>query len=204
MRFTGNLFALALLLLAATVSPALAYEVLTPPLKEKVLVHARRAESHLIIKTAGKEEAGQLRVGRVTNREGDTKKIEPLGAWEKDGSFFIHYILDLKKGANTFNISPGDKEITIRYQPMRTLLNVDPNDPQSYLFHRNETVPAVCNGCHTEKLPAAAKLDVKQLQKNGNFSPLCYSCHWRLTKKKAPSASGLISKEGPKEMRILI
>ena len=160
---------------------AYAYEILTPPSKGKVLVNARRAESHLVIKAKDKKEADGLRVGRVLNREGDTEPIKVLGEWEKDGAAYVHYLLELKKGTNQYVVSPGEQELTIRYQPMRTLLQLDPDNPGAYLFHRNDIIPASCNGCHTEKLPPDSGLNVQQLSKNSDFSPVCYSCHKKLT-----------------------
>jgi len=172
---------LALTAVAATALPAGAYEVLTPPLKDKVQVHARRAESHLVIKAAGKDEAAQIKVGRVVNKEGESKAVAPLGSWERDGAVYLHYLLRLEKGSNTYAINPGEQELAIRYQPLRTLLKLDPNDPASYLFHRNDVVPSACALCHDDNLPADARLDVKTLAKNADFSPVCYSCHRRLT-----------------------
>lgn len=163
-------------------APLLAYEVLTPPLEAKNQVNSRRAQSHLIIKASGKEEAGQLRVVRLAGSEGESKSqaVKPLGSWEKDGAVFLHYSLELRKGANTFGINPGAKELAISYQPQRTMVKVDADDPTVMHFHRSETVPAVCGGCHTDQLPADSGLNVQQLRKNSDFSPLCFSCHRRL------------------------
>ena len=63
--------------------PVAAYEVLTPPIKGKSLVNARRAESHLVIKATDKNEAAQLSVGRIVNREGDSISVEAIGSWQK-------------------------------------------------------------------------------------------------------------------------
>ncbi|MHB8790717.1 MAG: cytochrome c3 family protein [Desulfobulbaceae bacterium] len=161
-------------------APARAYEVLTPTLEGKNQINSRRAQSHLVIKAGGKEEAGRLRVAAI---EGEDKGqiIEPLGSWEKDGAIFVHYLLKLQKGANTFRINPGEKELAIRYQRLRTLLQFNPDDPRLFRFHHDETVPAGCGGCHTEELPADSGLNVEQLRKNTDFSPICYSCHRKLT-----------------------
>ena len=161
--------------------PVVAYEVLTPPMKEKSLINARRAESHLVVKASDKSEAEKLSVGRLVNREGDSVPVKPIGTWEKDGAFYSHYLLVLKKGTNKFVINPGEQELAVRYLPLRTLLKLDPDNPKAYLFHREEVVPEGCNGCHTEKLPENSGLNVKQLKKNTDFSPVCYSCHKNLT-----------------------
>ncbi|GAB4339711.1 MAG: hypothetical protein Kow0089_12830 [Desulfobulbaceae bacterium] len=93
---------------------------------------------------------------------------------------YVHYVLELTKGVNTFVVSPGETEVQVRYQPTRTLLKYDPDDTSTYLFHRAEPVPSVCAQCHTEKLPDDSGLDVRQLKRNGDFSPLCYSCHRKM------------------------
>ncbi|MFZ5797138.1 MAG: cytochrome c3 family protein [Thermodesulfobacteriota bacterium] len=165
---------------------ARAYEVLTPPLEGKTQINSRRAQSHLVIK-AGKDEAGSLRVGRLVTKEspsgeeGTIRDVKVKGSWEKDGAVYLHYFLELERGGNTFIINPGEKELNIRYQRLRTLLKVDPDDPNSFRFHDKETVPASCGGCHTEELPADSGLDVEKLRKNTDFSPLCFSCHRQLT-----------------------
>ena len=176
---------------------ARAYEVLTPPPDGKTQVNSRRAQSHLVIKASGKDEAAQLKVSRVAGGEAEAKDkgqaIKPMGTWDKDGAVYLHYILELRKGENTYSISPGEKELAIRYQPLRTLLKVDPDDPKAFHFHRDTVVPAACGGCHTDQLPADSGLDVARLKKNGDFSPLCYSCHRKLTSENkwlhAPAAS---------------
>lgn len=179
-------------------APARAYEVLTPLLDTKNQINSRRAQSHLVIKASGKEEAGRLRVGRLAKAQGEDgekvtgEEIKPKGSWEKDGAVYLHYFLELQRGENTFLINPGEKELAIQYQRLRTLLKVDPDDPKSFRFHQSETVPAACGGCHTEQLPADSGLDVEQLRKNTDYSPICFSCHRQLTSKNlwlhAPAA----------------
>lgn len=182
-RFAAmNVFVLALfIVLSAQPSSVFAFEVLAPPLGEKNVVHARRSVSHLVVKASGPEEAARLKVGRVANREGDIEAITRLGSWNRDGAVYLHYALKLKKGKNIYAVNPGEKELVIQYQPMRTLLRLDPDDPNVYLFHRNEVVPGACSSCHDEKLPADAGLDVTMLSKNADFSPVCYSCHRGMT-----------------------
>lgn len=165
--------------------PVSAYEVLTPPLGADNQINSRRAQSHLVIKASGKEEAGRIEIvpvapGEVGGEE-TGEAIKPLGSWEKDGSVYLHYFLQLKRGPNTFQINPGEKVLGIRYQRLRTLIKYDPNDPNVFHFHRSETVPPVCGTCHTEELPPDSGLDVEQLRKNTDYSPLCYSCHRKLT-----------------------
>ena len=190
---TGMLSILAAASLFVEVPSTYAYTVLTPPLQGEPMVNARRAESHLVIKATDKNEADSLKVGRVINREGDTKPVISLGTWEKDGAVYIHYLLDLKKGKNTYTINPGEQDFIVRYKPLRTLLKLDPDNPDAYLFHRNDVVPQSCAGCHDERLPEDSGLDVRLLSKNSDFSPVCYSCHRKLTSENiwlhSPSAA---------------
>ena len=174
---------LTLLFATFTAQTVSGYSVLTPPLQEKNLVHSRRAETHLIIKAAFMTEAKSLRVERVMNREGDTEPVGPVGTWEKEGAVYVHYVLQLKKGTNSYTINPGAQELSIRYQPIHPLLKMDPDDSKAHLFHRNKVSPASCSGCHTEKLPEDSGLDVQWLEKNADFSPVCYSCHRKMLSK---------------------
>ncbi len=178
---TGLFYFVAATSLIVVAAPSYAYTVLTPPSDGKPLVNARRAESHLVIKAADKNEAESLKVGKVINRDGETKPVLPIGTREKDGSFYVHYLLELKKGKNTFTLNPGEKDLVVHYKPLRTLLKLDPNNPDAYLFHRNDIVPEPCTLCHTDQLPKDSGLDVKLLSRNTDFSPVCYSCHRKLT-----------------------
>ncbi|NOX26410.1 MAG: hypothetical protein GXP59_09940, partial [Deltaproteobacteria bacterium] len=156
-----------------------AYTILTPPTGKKLLVRVRRGGASLIIQAADVERRS-LRVGRVINRQGKVEPLAPAGSWQKDGAYYIHYALSLKKGINTFVIKPGAKEVVVLYQPQMTMLRSASNNSGVYLFHRNEVMPGACRSCHDRKLPADSGLDVKALKKNPDFSPVCFSCHRQL------------------------
>jgi len=177
----GILSLLAVTSILVAVPTIHAYTVLTPPMQGMTLVNARRSESHLVIKATDKQEADRLNVGRVVNKEGDTRPVIPLGVWEREGAVYVHFLLDLKKGKNTFTINPGEQDLVVQYKPLRTLLKLDPDNPDAYLFHREDVVPESCSICHDEQLPKDSGLDVQLLSKNSDYSPICYSCHRRLT-----------------------
>ncbi|GBE13009.1 doubled CXXCH motif [bacterium BMS3Bbin14] len=160
--------------------PAGAYTILTPPTGEKLLVRARRGNASLVILAVDNAERRSLKVGRVINRQGTVEPLPPAGSWQKDGSYYVHYGLSLRRGINTFVINPGDKKVIVLYRPRVTMLRSASNESGVYLFHRKEVVPAACSGCHDRKLPADSGLDMKELEKNSNFSPVCFSCHRRL------------------------
>ena len=179
LRSAGTLSVLALLMLG-TALPVAAYEILTPPDDGKTLIHTRRNEASLVIRAADRREAEQLLVEKVIGWEGETNKVPRLGSREKDGAVYVHYLLKLDKGNNTFVINPGHRELKLRYVLMRTMLKLDPDDPKVFRFHRREVMPPSCAGCHDEELPDDARLNIRLLKKNADFSPLCYSCHRRL------------------------
>ncbi len=160
--------------------PAGAYTILTPPTGKKLLVRARRGAAGLVIRAADNGERRSLQVGRLGNRQGAVEPLAPAGSWRKDGSYYVHYRLPLKKGINTFVIKPGGRKIIVRYQPQPTLPPFGSSESGVYLFHRQEVVPVACRGCHDRKLPAGSGLEMKELEKNSNFSPVCFSCHRRL------------------------
>lgn len=174
---------------------AQAYTILTPASENKLFIQARRPYSSLVIKVPGNEDSSSLRVEKAMNRNVDTELVKVDGKWAFQGNTYVHYTLTLKNGKNSYTVYPGGKEINIRYRPVRSLLNIDVDDPKAYLFHRSEVVPPECAHCHDQKLPDDAKLDVKRLQKNADFSPVCFSCHRQMIQKNlwqhSPSANVL-------------
>jgi predicted CXXCH cytochrome family protein len=179
LRSAGILW-IPVLLLVGSVSPCAAYEILSPPADGTTLIHTRRNESTLVIRAADKQEAEQLQVEKVINWEWETDQVPRTGSWEKDGSVYVHYVLKLDNGTNTFSINPGGRELKLQYLLMRTMLKLDPDDPKVFRYHRNEVMQPSCAACHDEKLPDEAKLNIRLLKKNADFSPLCFSCHQRL------------------------
>jgi len=172
---------------------ALAVTILTPDPTGKLMIQARRSTTSLILKVINEQEMAGLRVAREGRRDSEPQIIDPMGQWRDSGSIYVHYTLPLKKGNNIFTIFPDERELKIRYRPVRTLINVDFEDPAAYLFHRQTVVPKVCAICHTEKLPEDADLDLKRLERNEDFSPLCFSCHRQLINRSmwlhSPSAN---------------
>lgn len=157
-----------------------AYTILTPSPEGKLMIQARQSVSNMVVKVSGDSELKRFRVSEVLNRNIDTRDLTPVGQWNHNGEVYVHYILPLKKGRNTFLVNPGGKEIVIRYRPVRTLLNVDVDDPKAFLFHRDVIVPDECGVCHKETLPDDINLDVKRLAKNDDYAPVCFSCHRKL------------------------
>ena len=192
-RTQTTLFLLAFLILVLfTAQRAFAVTILTPDPTRKLLIQARKSTTSLILKVK-EQELASLRVAKEGNRNSEAQSIDPMGKWQDSGSIYMHYTLPLQKGTNTFIIYPDERELKIRYRPIRTLLKVNFEDPAAYLFHRKEVVPKVCSTCHTEKLPDDADLNVKRLQKNEDFSPICFSCHRQLISRSmwlhSPSAN---------------
>jgi len=177
----------------STAGSADAYSILTPASDARLFIQARRPISNMIIKVSGADELARLRVDEVINKNIDTRSVDTIGQWENNGSTYVHYILHLKKGTNIFIVNPGGKEVNIRYHPLRTLLNVDVDDPKAYLFHRNDVVPADCAQCHNKTVPKDSNLDFKRLEKNTDFAPVCFSCHRKLIRQSlwlhSPSAN---------------
>lgn len=148
--------------------------------QQKIYIQTRRPQSTLILRLESRGERAELRVATARKRTGEEQVIDAMGIHEKNSVLYAHYTLPLKKGRNRFVISPGKIELTIHYQPVRTLLKIDFEAEKNFLFHRQAVIPRECKQCHSEQLPDDAGLDVKRLQKNGDYSPACFSCHRKL------------------------
>ncbi len=157
-----------------------AYTILSPVSTQKIKIQARRPQSTLIIKLEDKEELARLEVIPVKRNAEEALVIAPSGVFTNNDVSYIHFFLPLKKGNNNFVINPGNEKLNILYQPVRTLLKVDFEDPKAFLFHRTAVIPKECDLCHGEQLPDDAGLDVGRLQKNADYSPECFSCHRQL------------------------
>lgn len=160
-----------------------AYAILSPVSSKVIIIQGRRPQSTLILKLTDNKELASLRVATTSKRAGENHAINASGTYQKNGITYIHYTLPLQKGKNIFIIKPGKKKVKIHYKPVRTLLNIDFEDPETFLFHRTAVIPKECNLCHNEQLPVDAGLDENRLKKNGAYSPECYSCHRRLHSK---------------------
>lgn len=143
--------------------------VLAPTAVEST-IYSRNKIVNVVVKVNDSSDLNRLAM--VLERDG--RRFEPIGRHVKNGVYFVHYSLPLKRGKNNFVLSPIRRSIKIKFVPLASLLNVNFEKPGTYLFHRDETIPAVCAGCHTSKLPSGAKFDRVQY---GRFSPECYSCH---------------------------
>lgn len=164
-----------LLALSALAAPAAtrAGEVilLTPPALESAVL-SRNKVVNVVVKVTEAADLNQLML--VDERSNEL--VEPGGRHLLNSVYYVHYRLLLKKGANNFILMPGRRKLSVRYTPLSSLLNINFADPGLYRFHRQETIPGECGGCHTEKLPAEAVVDQVRY---GQFSPECYSCHSR-------------------------
>lgn len=176
----GRVLFLCLLTLFGLSKVSPAATILSPVTNKPIIIQARRPQSTLVLKIDNPAELPQVRVATAQKRSGKEQVIEPLARYEKDGVTYIHYTLPLKRGRNSFVVNPGEQELKIRYKPVRTLLNVNFEDPKAFLFHRTAVIPKACQLCHSKKLPKDAELDVKRLQKNADYSPICFSCHRKL------------------------
>lgn len=154
--------------------------ILSPVSEKQILIQARRPQSTLVLKVTNTKELASLRVATAQNRAGEDHVIDAMERYEKNGVTYIHYTLPLKRGDNTFVINQGEQELKIHYKPVRTLLNIDFEDPKAFLFHRTAVIPKECTLCHSEELPKDAGLDVARLGKNADYSPVCFSCHRKL------------------------
>ncbi len=159
-----------------------AYTVISPVSSQKIIIQARRPQATLIVKLENKEELTRIKVTPKKSRAEEDEVIVQSGVYTNNDVSYIHYSLPLNKGGNTFVIKPGNQKLEILYKPVRTLLNVNFEDPKAFLFHRTAVIPKECNLCHSEQLPEDAGLDENRLLKNADYSPVCYSCHRSLNR----------------------
>jgi predicted CXXCH cytochrome family protein len=124
----------------------------------------------VIVKVAAAQDLDRL----LLQTESGDRVYEPTGRYEKDGIYYVHYAVHLKKGANSLILDPVRLPIKVKYTPLSSLLNLDLDKPDIYLFHRNEVIPVACQGCHQEKLPPSVTVEQAGY---GRSSPVCYSCH---------------------------
>ncbi len=159
-----------------------AYTILAPGPEKNILVQARRPEINLILKVADDDELASIRVEQSGRHGKKDQVITAYGQWRRKDGLVVHYRLPLARGTNRYRIFPDERELSIRFRPVRTIMNVDFEKKEAFLFHRKAVIPSACSGCHSEKLPKEAQLDVQRLSRNKDFSPVCYSCHRRLIK----------------------
>jgi predicted CXXCH cytochrome family protein len=143
--------------------------VLAPSTLEATLL-SRNKTVNVVVKVAEAADLNQL----LLRADSDDHVVEPMGRHPRNSVYYVHYRLPLKKGANNFTLAPGNRKLSIKFTPLSTLLNVNLDDPGVYRFHRQVAIPEECAGCHTEKLPPDAAVDMVRY---GQFSPECFSCH---------------------------
>jgi len=170
------------LLLLAGIPPVRAYTLLTPGTKNSYLIQSRRGQMTLVLSTDSPDERDSIRVEQSGRRGTQDLVLDPVGEWKTGSTFYLHYRLLLRKGSNRFRIFPDEREIKIRYRPIRTIMKVDFEAASNYLFHRKDITPKACRNCHTGDLPENTGLDSRQLLKNSDYSPECYSCHRQMIK----------------------
>ncbi|MBU0481031.1 MAG: cytochrome c3 family protein [Proteobacteria bacterium] len=140
------------------------------PAETDLVLNSRNTILNVVVRVDDQNDLARLSLKEEKSGQG----YEPAGRYERENRYYVHYRVPLKKGSNTFTLAPTGNKLKIRFNPLSSLLNVDFNAPKSYSFHKTETIPAECGGCHTDKLPGEARID-KVLY--GRFSPACYSCH---------------------------
>ncbi|HFQ91127.1 MAG TPA: hypothetical protein ENK27_13730 [Desulfobulbus sp.] len=174
---------------------AVAYTILTPPPGPGLTIQARRPAATLVIRVRDATEETRLRVYAASGDKGPGKVLVPVGRWQRPEGLFLHYRLRLRRGRNTFVIRPGDRKLVIRYRPVRALGGIDFVDPAVYVFHRRAVVPAACAACHGKGRPVATPPETSRFARNPAYSPLCFSCHRRLSRQEkwlhGPSANVL-------------
>ncbi len=175
----------------------MAQEIITP--KDGAIIYARQPTTHMVISQKENRGLKQLRVsdGNIV--------ISALGVWQESGTYYVHFRIPLRAGKNRFEILPSGKKITIKYRPLRSLLNANFNAKNVYLFHRDKLLPKACTSCH----------DPNKITPNkglsGEAQPLCYSCHKNILEKTtwqhSPAANTLClacHQESTKPMQITI
>ncbi|OAG26682.1 cytochrome c3 family protein [Thermodesulfatator autotrophicus] len=137
--------------------------ILTP--KNESIILKRKPEITIVIKTNQYQKIHLKSEGNI---------VLPIGNWKIQKTNFFHFRIKLKKGENKFVINPEEHLLKIKYIPIRTLLTLNINDPDIYIFHKEYIIPPSCQRCHTKKVPKGIKIN-KAIY--GPFDPRCISCH---------------------------
>ncbi|MCK4839095.1 MAG: hypothetical protein KAS94_09840 [Desulfobulbaceae bacterium] len=162
--------------------------VLAPSAAESKLLSRNRIVN-IIVKVTEARDLDLLVLRAVK----DDRVYDPVGRYQKNGVYYVHYSVSLRKGSNRLVLDPIKRPINIKFTPLSSLLNLDLDQPNIYLFHRNEVIPADCQGCHTAKLPTGVEVAGIGYDGYGRYSSECYSCHQAKVTgsewKHSPSAS---------------
>ncbi|MFN2369321.1 MAG: hypothetical protein ABR605_10335, partial [Desulfurivibrionaceae bacterium] len=161
--------------LAALSGAASAGEIsLLAPFGNEQQLMSRNRIVNLVVKVADPQDLDKLSLQSA----GGGRAYDPTGRYEKSGAYYVHYSVHLKKGANDFIVGPVRLPVKIEYIPLSSLLNLNFDNPDLYLFHKTEVMPAECGGCHGDELPA--RLEKTARVGYGRVSTRCYSCHQRI------------------------
>jgi predicted CXXCH cytochrome family protein len=139
-------------------------EVLVP--KYPATIYARLPSTHLVVRQQAGENVTRTRIRK------DDLLFAPQGVWKsKSGEYYLHFRLPLDPGKNELELIPSGQKIRIKYKPLRSLINVNLNAKNVFLFHRDELLPSACMECHKKKAkPITGGIsDLSQ--------PLCMECH---------------------------
>jgi len=158
---------LVLFLIFPALVSAESMKILTP--RPDSTIYTRVPYTHMVLQVPDKTDLNRIKLG--------TKKdvILPHNVNQHKGMIYIHYRLPLKTGKNTFHLTPGKQKFTLRYKPLRTVLNAKFDSPSVYLYHREGIMKNECRPCHDVNILP----DDKRIQASpyGNTSPVCYGCH---------------------------
>ena len=154
-------------------------EIIVPP--PSATVYARQPTTHLVVRQQKNESIRRTRVRK------DDLLFAPQGIWQsKKGEYYLHFRLPLTPGKNSFELVPAGKDINVKYRPLRSLLNVNFDGKNVFLFHRDNLLPESCKECHKDKPAKNSKPIDSQAQ------PLCFSCHKNIIEnnwKHSPAAT---------------
>ncbi|MEN8134135.1 MAG: cytochrome c3 family protein [Thermodesulfobacteriota bacterium] len=169
LRLLGQVVLFWVIIFIAEVSYAGEISVLAPFEVESKLLSRNRIVN-IVVKVAEAQDLDLLLLQSVK----DGRVYDPAGRYEKNGVYYVHYSVSLRKGGNSLILDPIKRPINIKFIPLSSLLNLNLDQPGTYLFHRDEVIPTDCLGCHAEKPPIGVKVAEVGY---GRFSPECYSCH---------------------------
>lgn len=154
-------------------------EILVPPAISTV--YARQPTTHLVVRQQKNEEVSRTRVRK------EDLLFSPQGIWQtKNKDYYLHFRLPLTPGKNIFELIPTGQSVTLKYRPLRSLLNVNFAEKGVFLFHRNELLPASCRECHKQEPLTPSRPITAQAQ------PLCFDCHKNIIEenwKHSPAAT---------------
>ena len=120
---------------------AATFEILTP--QPGATIIARNAETHLVLRQAL---AGKSNIVRV-RKSGSV--IKPVVLSEADKYEYVHFVLPLDTGKNSFSIEPDGPHIELIYKPVQTSVGLISALKQGAdLFHQDSSLPANCRDCH--------------------------------------------------------